>query len=85
MIRTCSLLPGGSLAFVGMLRFVHAGLSMAHVGLSVCVSLVLQVALMSAMSTAVAALDAQRGVVVVAERALGFLMNQSVAPENSVR
>ena len=58
-----------------------------HGGVRECVSdlLVFQVALMSAVPSAMAALDGHRGVAVVAEYGLGFLMNQSVAPENSVR
>ncbi len=42
-------------------------------------------ALMSAVPSAMAALDGHRGVAVVAEYGLCFLMNQSVAPENKVR
>ena len=40
---------------------------------------------MSAVPSAIAALDGHRGVAVVAQYGLGFLMNQSVAPENRVR
>jgi len=40
---------------------------------------------MSAVPSAMAALDGHRGVAVVAENGLGFLMNQSVADENKVR
>ena len=40
---------------------------------------------MSAVPSAVAALDGHRGMAVVAENGLGFLYNQSVAPENRVR
>ena len=40
---------------------------------------------MSAVPSAMAALDGHRGVAVVAEYGLGFLRNQSVAPENRVR
>ena len=47
--------------------------------------LVFQVALMSALPSAIAALDGHRGVAVVAEYGLGFLFNQSAAPENRVR
>ena len=47
--------------------------------------LVLQVALMSAVPSAVAALDGHRGMAVVAENGLGFLTNQSLAAENKVR
>ena len=55
-----------------------------HAGLCLCL-LVLQVALMSAVPSAMAALDGHRGVAVVAECGLGFLYNQSVADENNVR
>ena len=55
-----------------------------HAGLCLCL-LVLQVALMSAVPSAMAALDGHRGVEVAAEDGLGFLMNQSLAPENRVR
>ena len=44
-----------------------------------------QVALMSAVPSAMAALDGHRGLVDVARIGLGFLFNQSVAPENRVR
>ena len=40
---------------------------------------------MSAVPSAVAALDGHRGVALVAENGLGFLMNQSLAAENRVR
>ena len=50
-----------------------------------CALLMLQVALMSAVPSTVAALDSHRGVAVVAEYGLCFLRNQSVAPENRVR
>ncbi len=40
---------------------------------------------MSSVPSAVAALDGHRGVAVVAQYGLGFLMNQSRAPENRVR
>ncbi len=55
-----------------------------HAGLCLCV-LVFQVALMSSVPSAMAALDGHRGVAAVAEHWLGFLANQSVAPENRVR
>ncbi len=47
--------------------------------------MVLQVALMSAVPSAMAALDGHRGVAAVAEYGLGFLLNQSLAAENRVR
>ncbi len=45
----------------------------------------LQVALMSAVPSAMAALDGHRGVAAVVEHALVFLKNQSFAPENRAR
>ena len=51
----------------------------------VCVLLVLQVALMSAVPNAMAALDRHRVEAVVAQFGLGFLFNQSLAAENRVR
>ncbi len=48
-------------------------------------SLVWQVALMSAVPSAMAALDSHRGVAVVVEIGLCFLMNLSIADENNVR
>ncbi len=39
---------------------------------------------MGAVVSAVAALDAQRGVAEVVEHGLGFLVNLSFAPENQV-
>jgi hypothetical protein len=45
----------------------------------------LQVALMSAVPSTVAALDSHRGVAMVAQNGLCFLYNLSVAPENRVR
>jgi hypothetical protein len=53
-------------------------------GLCLCV-LVFQVALMSLVPSAMAALDSHRGVAEVAQYGLGFLWKQSVAPENRVR
>jgi hypothetical protein len=46
---------------------------------------VVQVALMGALSSAVAAMDAHRGLAAVAEQGLGFLRNLSVADTNLVR
>ncbi len=48
-----------------------------------CVDVV-QVALMGVVSSAVAAMDAHRGVVAVAEEGLWFLRNLSVAEANKV-
>ncbi len=55
-----------------------------HAGLCLCL-LLFQVALMSSVPSAMAALDGHRGVAVVAENGLGFLFNQAAAPENRVR
>jgi len=55
-----------------------------HAGLCLCL-LVFQVALMSSVPSAMAALDGHRGVAVVAENGLCFLMSQSLAAENKVR
>ncbi len=40
---------------------------------------------MSAVPSAMAALDNHRGVAVVAKNGLGYLMSQAAAPENRVR
>ena len=52
-----------------------------------CVSvlLVLQLALMAAVPSAMAALDGHRGVAAVTENGLAFLYVLSAAPENRVR
>ena len=56
-----------------------------YVGMCVSVLLVLQLALMAAVPSAMAALDGHRGAPAVAENGLAFLWNQSLAPENRVR
>jgi hypothetical protein len=67
-----------------MLRFVHADLLMVACW-SVCVCLLmLQAALMSAVPSAMTALDGYRGVVMVAQNGLGFLQNLSVDARNKV-
>jgi hypothetical protein len=59
----------------------------AHCGLNdlscVCAHCV-QVALMGVVSSAVAALDANRGIPEVASAGLAFLLNLAMAPENQV-
>jgi hypothetical protein len=84
VVRTWGVLPGHSLALAGTLRLSLLVPSTAACGF-VCVLLVLQVALMSAVPGAVAALDRHRGVAGVAQYGLGLLYNQSFAAENRVR
>jgi hypothetical protein len=84
VVRTWGVLPGHSLALAGTLRLLLLVPSTAACGF-VCVLLVLQVALMSAVPGAAVALDRHRGVATVGENGLGFLFHQSIAPENRVR
>ena len=64
---------------------MRAGVSMSACWFVCVCLLVFQVALMSSVPSAMAALDGHRGVAVVAQYGLGFLFNQSAAPENRVR